>query len=42
VRTANNRKFVVDGSGHTPGLKVGDAVSAVITGFTNTTFLTGQ
>jgi len=42
VRTANNRKFVVDGSDHAPGLAIGDTIAAVITGFTNTTFLTGH
>ncbi len=38
VRTANNRKFLVGDD----SLKIGDEVSARITGFTNTTFLTGD
>lgn len=41
VRTANNRKFLVDGARHDPALKVGDHVEATITGYSNTTFLTG-
>ncbi len=46
VRTPNNRKFVVADSMFSKnmdhGLKIGDEVSALITGFANTTFLTGE
>ncbi len=42
VRTANNRKFVVAGEGRDPRIMIGDQVEAVVTGYTNTTFLTGD
>ncbi|MCP4292162.1 MAG: tRNA (N6-isopentenyl adenosine(37)-C2)-methylthiotransferase MiaB [bacterium] len=42
VRTANNRKFVVSNSHQGNGLKIGDSVSAKITGIASTTFLTGD
>jgi len=54
VRTPNNRKFVVAdrmfsnlssnmfSKNMNHGLKIGDEVSALITGFANTTFLTGE
>ncbi len=42
VRTPNNRKFVVADNLIDQGLKIGDEVSARITGFANTTFLTGE
>jgi tRNA-2-methylthio-N6-dimethylallyladenosine synthase len=38
VRTDNNRKFLVADT----NLKIGDKASGLITGFTNTTFLTGE